>query len=56
MLVKLTDAGRRTVDGALAGLLERERDLLAALDTDEQRRLAGLLRNLLVAVEPTPES
>ena len=56
VLVRLTDAGRATVDGALAGLLERERGLLAALDPAEQRRLAGLLRNLLLAVEPTPDS
>src|SRR3954462_14364758 len=31
VLVRLTDAGRTTVDGALEGLLARERDLLEAL-------------------------
>ena len=54
VLVRLTDAGRRTVDGALEGLLDRERDLLAALDPADQKRLAGLLRSLLTAVEPNP--
>ena len=39
------------MDGALAGLLERERGLLAALGATEQEQLAGLLRNLLLAVE-----
>jgi DNA-binding MarR family transcriptional regulator len=51
VLVRLTDAGRRTVDGALAGLLDRERDLLAALEPDDQRRLAGLLRTLVLPFE-----
>jgi DNA-binding MarR family transcriptional regulator len=51
VLVRLTDAGRRTVDGALAGLLDRERDLLAALEPDDQSRLAGLLRTLVLPFE-----
>src|SRR3954468_23099569 len=38
VLVRLTPAGRTTVDGALEGLLARERDLLAALDGAQQRR------------------
>jgi DNA-binding MarR family transcriptional regulator len=46
VLVRLTDAGRTTVDGALEGLLGRERDLLTGLDAADQRRLADLLRAL----------
>lgn len=51
VLVRLTDAGRATVDGALAGLLERERDLLAGLGATDQQRLAGLLRQLVLPFE-----
>jgi hypothetical protein len=35
------------VDAALAGLLRRERALLAGLDADERRHLADLMRILL---------
>ncbi len=52
VLVRLTDEGRAQVDGALASLLERERDLLAGLDAPAQQRLAGLLRDLLAPFEP----
>src|SRR3954454_14837417 len=51
VLVRLTPAGRTTVDGALEGLLARERDLLAALDGSQQRRLATLLRALVTPFE-----
>ncbi len=51
VLVRLTDLGRETVDGALAGLLEHESRMLAALGPDELRQLAGLLRRLAVSVE-----
>ena len=51
VLVRLTPAGRRTVDGALEGLLRRERDLLAGLDATDQKRLAGLLRSLVAPFE-----
>jgi DNA-binding MarR family transcriptional regulator len=51
VLVRLTDRGRRTVDGALASLLEAERALLATLDDDERRQLGALLRRLALAVE-----
>jgi DNA-binding MarR family transcriptional regulator len=51
VLVRLTDQGRRTVDGALAGLLERERGLLAGLESADQQRLADLLRTLVVHFE-----
>ncbi len=52
VLVRLTDTGRETVDGAFAGLLEHERRLLAALSPAELRQLAGLMRRLAVSVEP----
>ena len=51
VLVQLTPAGRRSVDGALAGLLERERELLAGLDSSDQLRLADLLRELVLPFE-----
>src|SRR6187397_2348880 len=37
VLVRLTDTGRETVDGALAGLLEQEHGLLSALSGTEVR-------------------
>ncbi|HSJ19382.1 MAG TPA: MarR family transcriptional regulator [Nocardioidaceae bacterium] len=52
VLVRLTDEGRNTVDGALATLLEREQELLAGLDTASQQRLASLLRRLVAGFEP----
>ncbi len=51
VLVRLTDAGRTAVDGALDGLLEREADLLAGLDTGDRKQLAALLRALVVGFE-----
>jgi DNA-binding MarR family transcriptional regulator len=51
VLVRLTDLGRETVDGALSGLLEREDRLLSALSAPELAELAGLLRRLAVSVE-----
>ena len=52
VLVRLTAEGRRTVDGALASLLDRERELLAGLDATAQERLASLLRELVGPFEP----
>lgn len=51
VLVRLTHAGRSTVDGAMEGLLRRERDLLAGLTAADQKKLAGLLRHLVVPFE-----
>ena len=51
VLVRLTERGRETVDGALSALLERERALLGSLTPAEQGRLASLLRQLSLAVE-----
>ena len=50
VLVRLTEAGRATVDGALASLLELERPLLGALGSEDRERLAGLLRKLATSV------
>jgi DNA-binding MarR family transcriptional regulator len=48
VLVELTPAGLRTVDGAFSDLLARERDLLTGLSPGQQQELASLLRILLV--------
>lgn len=47
--VRLTAAGRRRVDGALAALLDSERELVGRLTPAKRERLAGMLRELLVA-------
>jgi DNA-binding MarR family transcriptional regulator len=51
VLVRLTDTGRTTVDGALESLLAREQALLAGLGPTQQSQLAGLLRELVVPFE-----
>jgi DNA-binding MarR family transcriptional regulator len=51
VLVRLTEQGRTTVDGALAGLLAREKNLLTGLNAADQRRLASLLRGLVLPFE-----
>ena len=48
VIVRLTPAGRSTVDDAFAGLLSRERDLLGELDAQDGSRLADLLRRLVL--------
>jgi DNA-binding MarR family transcriptional regulator len=48
-LVALTDRGRRVVDEAVRAHLENEERLLSALSAGERRRLADLLRKLLLA-------
>lgn len=47
VLVGLTAAGRKAVDGAFEALLDRERALLGELSHGEQEDLAGLLRRLM---------
>lgn len=47
VLVRLTGPGRTRVDDALADLLARERELLAALGAEDAVRLSRLLRRLL---------
>jgi DNA-binding MarR family transcriptional regulator len=48
VLVGLTTAGKRTVDGAFESLLTRERALLEHLPEDEHAQLAALLKRLMV--------
>jgi DNA-binding MarR family transcriptional regulator len=52
--VRLTSRGKESVDSALADLLEREQELLAALSTRQQEALSGLLRALVVPFESSP--
>jgi DNA-binding MarR family transcriptional regulator len=47
VLVGLTTAGKRAVDGAFETLLASERDLLGELSASERRDLAGLLKRLM---------
>ena len=47
VLVRLTDQGRETVDGALADLLEAERAMLTHLGDADRSQLVGALRQLL---------
>ncbi len=54
VLVGLTAEGLRLVDTALERLIEHERSLLQGLTTDEQQRLAQVLRSLLIRFESTP--
>lgn len=54
VLVRLTPGGRGRVDGGLADLIERERELLAGLSAADQRALAGLLRTLLKPFDQAP--
>ncbi|MFI8455760.1 MarR family winged helix-turn-helix transcriptional regulator [Kitasatospora sp. NPDC085464] len=49
VLIRLTPAGKDLIDGALAGHVDNEERILAALDDDERAQLDGLLRKLLVA-------
>ena len=47
VLVGLTTAGKRAVDGAFESLIAGERDLLAELSSAERRELAALLKRLM---------
>ena len=51
VIVRLTPNGAQTVDGAMADLLHRERQLLAELDDDDRNHLAATLRQLLSPFE-----
>ena len=52
VMVQLEDSGRLLADAALADLLTRERELLAALTPKQQDALSGLLRALVTPFEP----
>jgi DNA-binding MarR family transcriptional regulator len=47
VLVGLTAAGKRAVDGAFEMLIVNERELLAELSAADRRSLAGLLKRLM---------
>jgi DNA-binding MarR family transcriptional regulator len=47
-LITLTDAGRELIDSVTAAHLANEARLVGALDEDEQRALANLLRKLIL--------
>jgi DNA-binding MarR family transcriptional regulator len=51
VLVRLTDTGRTTVDGALDALLTREAELLSSIGTADRKTLASLLRTLVLPFE-----
>lgn len=48
VLVRLTEAGRAAVDGALESLLTHEDALLTGLDEPQRRQLSELLRAVMV--------
>jgi DNA-binding MarR family transcriptional regulator len=48
VIVRLTRKGRTAVDGAFEALLAAEAELLADLPVRDQKKLASLLRTLLV--------
>ena len=50
-LVRLTADGLRTIDSAVETHAENEERLLSALDPAERKRLDGLLRKLLAALD-----
>ena len=52
ILIVLTPAGRELIDATTEAHLANERRLLGALSDGEQRRLADLLRKLLVGLPP----
>jgi DNA-binding MarR family transcriptional regulator len=49
-LITLTEAGHDLIDAVTEAHLDNERNLLSALSVDEQRRLADLLRKLLLGL------
>jgi DNA-binding MarR family transcriptional regulator len=51
VLVRLTATGKEAVDGALASLLDRERELLSTLSPADRESLGSLLRALLLPFE-----
>ncbi|WP_221585303.1 MarR family winged helix-turn-helix transcriptional regulator [Microbacterium sp. G2-8] len=51
VLVTLTDEGRTRVDAAITRLIDAEADLLGSMSRTDQRRLGGLLRQLLVSFD-----
>lgn len=50
VVVQLTDRGRALIDEVLVAHVANEHRILAGLDTDEQRLLAGLLKKLIATL------
>ena len=53
--VRLTEQGAARIDAALASLLSYEESLLAPMDEEDRKRLASLLRCLLVPLDMGPD-
>ena len=53
LLVRLTESGRQQVDRAVEAHLKKEHELLEALTTRERKSLEGLLRKLLISIDPS---
>lgn len=51
--VALTATGKKTIDTAVSDHVEKEHALLSGLDPKEQKKLAELLRKLLLQFDPT---
>ena len=51
IVVRITDRGRALTDAAVAEMADDEREALSALTHEEQRRLNGLLRKLMLGFE-----
>jgi DNA-binding MarR family transcriptional regulator len=49
-LITLTEAGHELIDAVTEAHLDNERELLGALTSDEQQRLADLLRKLMLGL------
>lgn len=54
ILVALTPKGKRLIDRVVAKHYDLERELLASLSVDDQKRLASILRKLLIDFEDHP--
>jgi DNA-binding MarR family transcriptional regulator len=54
--VVLSAAGLELVDKVLVAHVENEEQLLGALSVEERAELTGLLRRLLLSLEPAPET
>ena len=54
--VVLSAAGLELVDQVLVAHVENEEELLGALSVEERAELTGLLRRLLLSLEPAPET
>lgn len=54
MLVELTPAGRKCIEGAFRADMDIENGLIEALSREERGQLANLLRKLMIGLEPGP--